>query len=70
MKLLDFLFGKKPPIFDKKGMVQHQLKEKSWSEWKDRYIESPENDWRHHSGKSFNQERERKSNETSDSIKA
>ncbi len=60
MKLLDFLFGKKPPIFNKKGMVEHQLKGKSWSEWKNRYIESPENDWRQHSGKSFNKEMERK----------
>ena len=56
MKLLDFLFGKKPPIFNKKGTVEHQLKKNSWSKWKNRYIENPENDWRQHSGKSFNEE--------------
>ena len=53
MKILDFLFGKKPPIFNKKGEVSHKMRKKSWEDWKDRYKEGPEYDWRRHSGKHF-----------------
>ena len=53
MKLLDFLFGRKPSIFNKKGEVQHQLKKTAWSEWINKYKKSPEYDWRRHSGKFF-----------------
>ena len=53
MKLLDFLFGKKPPIFNNKGDIQHQLKKNTWSEWVDKYKKSPEYNWRRHSGKFF-----------------
>ncbi len=50
MKLMDFLFGKKPNIFNKTGKVEHQLKENAWSEWKNRYIQGKEYNWKKHSG--------------------
>ena len=50
MKLMNFLFGKRPDIFNKKGEVEHQLKGNSWSEWKNRYIQGKEYNWKKHSG--------------------
>ena len=50
MKLLNFLFGKKPDIFNKRGMVEHQLKGDSWSLWKNRYTHGRDYDWTKHSG--------------------
>lgn len=47
---MDFLFGKKPNIFNKTGKVEHKLKENSWSEWKNRYIQGKEYNWKKHSG--------------------
>ena len=55
MKLLNFLFGKKPDIFNKKGLVEQELKKKAWSEWKNRYIEESEYDWQNHSGTKYTQ---------------
>lgn len=52
-KLKNFLFGKKPPIFNKKGEVEHQLGTKRWSEWNDRYQHGAEYDWRQHDGMVF-----------------
>ena len=51
-KLMDFLFGKKYPVFNKEGEIEHSRK-KSFEEWKSRYKNSPERDWRNHSGQSF-----------------
>ncbi len=56
MKLMNFLFGKKPDIFNKKGRVEHKLKKNSWSEWKNRYTHGQEYDWKHHSGTKYTQE--------------
>ncbi len=50
MKLMNFLFGKKPDIFNKKGQVEHQLKKESWEEWENRYKEGREYDWTQHTG--------------------
>jgi len=50
MKILKFLFGKKPDIFNQKGQVEHDLKKKSWEDWKDRYSHGSEYDWSRHSG--------------------
>ncbi len=63
MKLLDFLFGKKPPIFNKKGHVEHELKGDSWAKWKDRYRYGSEYDWRKHSGMQFKNQTSRKKEE-------
>ena len=50
MKWLDFLFGKRPDIFNKKGQVEHQLKQKAWDEWQNRFAEGQEYDWTGHRG--------------------
>ena len=55
MKLLNFLFGKKPGIFNKKGRVEHRLEDRSWAEWKNRYTEGIEYDWKNHSGTKYTQ---------------
>ena len=48
--LSDFLFGKSPKIFDKKGEVEHDLGDKKWKSWDARYKESQEYNWRNHAG--------------------
>ena len=60
MKLMNFLFGKKPDIFNKKGCVEHQLKGDSWSEWKDRYTQSTEYNWKKHSGMRYSEYKPKK----------
>lgn len=49
-KLFDFLFGKKPQIFDKDGSVRHDLGKKKWDAWNARYSQGDEYNWRNHSG--------------------
>lgn len=49
-KVLDFLFGKKPDIFDEQGRVSHKLPKKTWSEWHNRTKMEPGYNWRNHSG--------------------
>lgn len=49
-KILSFLFGAKPEIFDQNGNVQHQLPRKRWDQWKKRYSEGEEYNWRNHTG--------------------
>ncbi len=56
MKLLRFLFGKKPDIFSEKGDVNHQLKGDSWEKWKNRYTHGKEYDWSKHSGIRYTQD--------------
>ena len=51
MKWLNFLFGKKPDIFNKKGQVEHQLNKDLWEKWQNRFAEGQEYDWTQHSGK-------------------
>ncbi len=55
MKIMDFLFGKKPPIFNKKSEVEHDLSNQSWEKWKNRYLKSAEYNWRQHDGMVFQQ---------------
>ena len=59
-KIKDFLFGKKPDIFNKSGEVQHQLKKNSWQEWENRYLEASEYDWNQHSGTNYNKKNREK----------
>ena len=47
---MDFLFGRFPQIFNKKGEVVHDLGSSSWDHWKDRY-KKEEYAWRNHSGR-------------------
>ena len=57
---MSFLFGKKPDIFNKKGKVTHQLKGDSWSEWKNRYTQGREYDWKKHNGMRYTEHKSKK----------
>ena len=51
MGILEFLFGKKPKInFTKDVTVSHDLGQKKWDDWKDRYSKAAEFDWKTHRG--------------------
>ena len=49
-KLLDFLFGKNPDIFDSNGEVRHKLPKNKWEAWKKKYFSDPSYNWKNHSG--------------------
>jgi hypothetical protein len=49
-KLLNFLFGRSPDIFDDKGNVVHKLPANLWQSWRDRFEKNPEYDGRKHHG--------------------
>jgi len=49
-KILDFLFGKDPDIFDEKGNVSHKLPKKKWDAWYNRTKTDPQYNWRNHTG--------------------
>lgn len=49
-KLLDFLFGKAPKIFDADGTVRHDLPKEKWDAWQARYLRGDEYNWRNHTG--------------------
>ena len=49
-KIFDFIFGKKPDIFDAKGNVVHKLSDERWQGWLARFNKNPEFDWHHHKG--------------------
>jgi len=52
MGILAFIFGKKPKInFDKTGSVRHDLEDRQWQAWKDRFAKNPNFNWRNHVGK-------------------
>lgn len=53
MSLLDFLFGKKPKInFSKDGKTSHDLGDKKWQDWKDRFEKNPDYNYKNHVGNS------------------
>lgn len=52
---MEFLFGKKYPIFNKQGEIEHSRKE-FFKEWKNYYKKNPEKNWRNHSGMVFRDE--------------
>jgi len=49
-KVLEFLFGKSPDIFDAQGNVLHKFPPEKWQAWKDRFEKDKNYDWRHHRG--------------------
>jgi hypothetical protein len=49
-KILDFLFGKSPDIFDAEGGVMHKLPPEKWKTWRERFEKNKEFDWRQHRG--------------------
>ncbi len=48
-KILDFLFGKNPDIFDANGNIVHKFPPEKWKAWDDRF-KNGEYDWRKHKG--------------------
>lgn len=49
-KIIDFVFGKEPDIFDEKGNVAHKLPKKKWDAWNNRTKTDPQYNWRNHTG--------------------
>ena len=49
-RVMEFLFGKKPQIFDKDGSVRHDLGQSKWEAWNARYSQGEEYNWRNHTG--------------------
>jgi hypothetical protein len=47
--ILEFMFGKKPQIFDQDGNVRHQFPKEKWQAWDNRF-RAREYDWHHHKG--------------------
>ncbi len=52
-KVLEFLGGKNPKIFNKKGEVQHDLGDEKWQAWDQKNRTNPEYNWRQHTGRSY-----------------
>ena len=48
-KILNFLFGKKPDIFDSKGQPFHLISKRR-QKWEDKYRVDAEYNWHDHSG--------------------
>ena len=51
-KIMEFLFGKKYPIFNEEGEIEHSRK-KFFQEWKNSYKNDPNKNWRNHTGMAF-----------------
>jgi hypothetical protein len=49
-KILDFLFGRDPDIFNESGRVQHKLPKSRWEAWENRFKLNPHYNWRLHTG--------------------
>lgn len=49
-KILEFLFGKAPDIFDADGNVVHKFPAEKWNAWNDRFKKNADYDWRKHKG--------------------
>lgn len=47
-KVIDFLFGKEPKIFDDRGNVVHQLPKTKWDQWQDRFRKDDNYNFRKH----------------------
>ena len=44
-RFMDFLFGKKYPIFNKKGEIEHHRKQ-SFKDWSLSYKKNPNKNWK------------------------
>ncbi len=51
-KIMEFLFGKKYPIFNKEGEIEHS-RSQFFKKWQELYKKSPEKNWRNHKGLFF-----------------
>ena len=59
-KILDFLFGKSPDIFDVNGNVVHKRPTKKWQAWRDRFEKNQDFKCRQHKGTERNISKTRK----------
>lgn len=50
-KILGFLGGKNPDIFNEKGEVEHKTSDDRWQAWEQKMKSDPEYNWRQHSGR-------------------
>lgn len=50
-RVLDFLFGKSPNVFDQSGRIAHQLPNQKWKLWNDRYQAGEDYNWKNHTGR-------------------
>ena len=48
-RLLEFLFGRSPDVFDKEGEIDLRLPDQVWTNWARRYWQNEFN-WRRHQG--------------------
>ena len=49
-KILGFIVGKSPDIFDADGNIVHQFPPEKWQAWNDRFQKSKDYNWRQHKG--------------------
>lgn len=49
-KILSFIFGKEPDIFDPRGDVVHKHPRKKWDLWQNKFKTDPQYNWRNHTG--------------------
>ena len=49
---MSFLFGKKYPIFNREGEIEHKRKS-FFKKWRESYTKDPDKNWRNHSGINF-----------------
>ena len=54
-RVMNFLFGKKFPIFNTRGEIEHH-RESSMKAWRKRYKKEASADWKNHSGMVFKPE--------------
>ena len=47
-KILNFLFGKDPDIFDDRGNVLHHFQKTKWDAWQDRFRKDSNYNFRKH----------------------
>ena len=52
MKIMEFLFGKKYPIFNQQGEIEHSRKD-FFKKWKQSYKQDPQKNWKYHNGMVF-----------------
>ena len=50
MNILSLFFGSPPDIYDAKGTIVHKLPEDRWADWKKRFSQNSDLDWRNHQG--------------------
>jgi len=52
-KLLHFIGGKPPKVIFRDRQVYHDHPKKKWDDWKDRFSENPDLQWKNHAATSW-----------------